>query len=70
LWDFNIDHLFNWVGIYIYSVIANKILINLIKSGWSALTIILGKPYTTLFPTFAKRDRMGAHLAIIKPNQE
>jgi hypothetical protein len=26
------DQLFNWVGIYLYLVIANKILTNLIKS--------------------------------------
>jgi hypothetical protein len=47
----NLDLLFNWVGIYLYLVTANKI-----------LTILFGKPYTshelpplvsscTLFPT-------------------
>jgi hypothetical protein len=28
----NCDLLFNWVGIYLYSVIANKFLTNLFKS--------------------------------------
>jgi hypothetical protein len=32
LWDFNIDQVFNWVGIYLYLVIANKFLTYLIKS--------------------------------------
>jgi hypothetical protein len=53
--------LLNWVGIYLYLVIANKILINF-KKQCLALTILFGKPYTsrelsplasscTLFPT-------------------
>jgi hypothetical protein len=53
--------LLNWVGIYLYLVLANKILTNF-KSKCSALTILFGKPYTsheipplvsscTLFPT-------------------
>jgi hypothetical protein len=44
------DILFNWDGIYLYLVIANKI-----------LTIILGKPYTTLFPHSLSDDCMRAH---------
>jgi hypothetical protein len=50
--------LLNWAGIYLYLVIANKIL----RSNASASTILFGKPYTsrelpplassfTLFPT-------------------
>jgi hypothetical protein len=45
----NCDQLFNWVGIYLYLVIANKILTNLLKQH-SALTIFLGKPYTSHVP--------------------
>jgi hypothetical protein len=41
--------LFNWVGIYLYLVFANKMLANLIKAMLS-LSHTLGKPYTTLFP--------------------
>ena len=41
LWDFIYDLLFNWVGIYLYLVIANKILTNLIKSGCLVSTISL-----------------------------
>jgi hypothetical protein len=32
LCNFYIDQMFNWVDIYLYLVIANKILTNLIKS--------------------------------------
>jgi hypothetical protein len=32
IWHFYIDQVFNWVGIYLHLVIANKILTNLIKS--------------------------------------
>jgi hypothetical protein len=31
LWDFNIDQVFNWVGIYLYLVVVNKNLTNIIK---------------------------------------
>jgi hypothetical protein len=45
----NYDLLFNWDGIYLYLVIANKILTNLLKATLS-LTILLGKPYTSHEP--------------------
>jgi biotin transporter BioY len=39
--------------IYLYLVIANKILTNKVKS--SCFSHILGKPYTTLLPTLIER---------------
>jgi hypothetical protein len=51
LWEyFNIDQVFNLDGMYLYLVIANKILTNLIKS----LTL-------HYFPHLLSDDRNGAH---------
>jgi hypothetical protein len=46
----NCDLLFNWVGINLYLVIANKILTNLLKAMLSLNHVLLGKPYTSPEP--------------------
>jgi hypothetical protein len=46
----NCDKLFNWVGIYLHLVIANKILTNLLKAMLSLNHFLLGKPYTSHEP--------------------
>jgi hypothetical protein len=52
LWElfFIIVQLLNWVGIYLYLVIANKILTNIVKKRCSTLIIFLDKPYTSYEP--------------------
>jgi hypothetical protein len=47
----NCDLLFDWVGIYLYLVTANKTLTNF-KKQCSALTISFGKPYTSHEPHY------------------
>jgi hypothetical protein len=46
---FNCDLLFNWVGIYLYLLNANKILTNLFKSNAQS-SPFFGKPYITYEP--------------------
>jgi hypothetical protein len=46
----NCDQLFNWVGIYLYLEIANKILTNIFKSNAEPKPLVLGKPYTSHEP--------------------
>jgi hypothetical protein len=43
----NCDQLFNWVGIYLHLVIANKFLTNLLKVMLSHNHFLFGKPYTS-----------------------
>jgi hypothetical protein len=46
----NCGQLFNWVGIHLYLVTANKILTNLLKAMLSFNHFLLGKPYTSHEP--------------------
>jgi hypothetical protein len=47
--SFMVIYLIGMVYIYIYLLIANKILTHKIKSGCSASDIFLSKPYNALF---------------------
>jgi hypothetical protein len=46
----NCDQLFNWGGIYLHLVIANKILTNLLKSMLGLNHFLLSKSYTSHEP--------------------
>jgi hypothetical protein len=63
--NFIIDLLFNWVGIYLYLVIANKILTNLIKSEYLASTTSLVSLTLYFSPHLLSDDCMKLTLAII-----